>query len=106
MANEKRLIDANAMDALENLDYDYAPVRDGCAWYRAADVWACIENEPTVDAVEVVRCKDCKHWKDGVNGCTDKVKCCEIGFYMIGENGYCVFGERGEENDGERAVLP
>ena len=54
MANEKRLIDANALDALEDLDYDYAPVRDGCAWYRAADVWACIESQPTVDAVEVV----------------------------------------------------
>ena len=47
------------------------------------------------DAVdELVRCKDCKHWKDGVAGCTDKVKCCDIGFYMIGENGYCSFGER------------
>ena len=54
MANEKRLIDANALEELENLDYVYDPVRDGCAWYRAADVWACIEREPTVDAVEVV----------------------------------------------------
>jgi hypothetical protein len=54
MANEQRLIDANAMVALEDLHYEYDPVRDGCAWYRAADVWACIENEPTVDAEEVV----------------------------------------------------
>lgn len=51
---EQRLIDANALDALEDLDYDYSPVRDGSAWYRAADVWACIESEPTVDAVPVV----------------------------------------------------
>ena len=56
MANEKRLIDANAMQELENLDYVYDPVRDGCEWYRAADVWSCIEREPTVDAVEV-KCK-------------------------------------------------
>lgn len=41
-----------------------------------------------------VRCKDCQHWSDGVAGCTDHVKCCKIGFYMIGENGYCVYGER------------
>jgi hypothetical protein len=41
-----------------------------------------------------VRCKDCKHWSDGVAGCTDHVKCCKIGFYMVGENGYCVYGER------------
>ena len=54
MANEKRLIDANALEELENLDYIYDPVRDGCAWYRAADVWTCLESQPTVDAVEVV----------------------------------------------------
>ena len=41
-----------------------------------------------------VRCKECKHWSDGVRGCTDNVKCCKIGYYMVGENGYCVFGER------------
>lgn len=43
---------------------------------------------------DLVRCKDCKHWSDGVAGCTDHVKCCKIGFYMVGENGYCVYGER------------
>lgn len=26
----------------------------------------CIEQAPTVDAVPVVRCKDCKHYKTGV----------------------------------------
>ncbi len=41
-----------------------------------------------------VRCKNCKFWTDGVSGCTDHVKVCKIGFYMVGENGYCVFGER------------
>ena len=24
--------------------------------------WKDIENAPTIDAVEVVRCKECKHW--------------------------------------------
>lgn len=43
-----------------------------------------------------LRCKDCRHWSDGVAGCTDHVKCCKIGFYMVGENGYCVYGERRE----------
>lgn len=41
-----------------------------------------------------VRCKECQFWADGVSGCTDHVKLCKIGFYMVGENGYCVFGER------------
>lgn len=51
------------------------------------------------DAVEVIRCKDCKHWSDGVSGCTDYVKCCKIGFYMVGANGYCVYGERKTEDE-------
>ena len=47
---------------------------------------------------EIVHCKECKHWQDIGKGCTDHVRCCEIGFYMIGENGYCYFGER-KDND-------
>ena len=51
-----------------------------------------IEQAPTIDAVPVVRCKDCKHWKPCA-GSTEHVKCCEWAGYMIGENGYCVYGE-------------
>jgi hypothetical protein len=57
-----------------------------------------IRNIPTVDAVSVIRCRDCKHWSDGVAGCTDHIKCCKIGFYMVGENGYCVYGEAKDGN--------
>lgn len=84
MANEKRLIDANALWQKTFICEEVAEVRK------------FIENAPTVDAVEVVRCKDCKHWKDGVSGCTDYAKCCDIGYYMVGENGYCCYGERQE----------
>lgn len=50
MANEKRLIDANAL--IE--EYDRAHVGEpGKARKLMADA-------PTVDAVEVVRCRDCK----------------------------------------------
>ena len=51
MANEKRLIDANALIA----EYDRAHIGEpGKARKLMADA-------PTVDAVEVVRCRDCKH---------------------------------------------
>lgn len=50
-----------------------------------------LDNAPSFD---LVQCKECKHWADGVKGCTDHVKCCKIGFYMVSENGYCVYGER------------
>jgi hypothetical protein len=33
-------------ERLENLDYNYDPVKDGTPWYRAEDVWACIEEIP------------------------------------------------------------
>ena len=85
MKKEKRLIDANAMDALEKLDYDYAPVRDGCAWYRAADVWACIESQPTVDAVEVVH----GYWGTDRFG-LDRSICSVCGACYEGDGGnYC-----------------
>ena len=45
--------------------------------------------------MDIVHCKDCKHWGTGVAGETENVKCCEYGKYMVGENGYCVYGERG-----------
>lgn len=51
MANEKRLIDANALKI---------KIKLGAfgMYYDAYDV----QVMPTVDAVEVVRCKDCTKW--------------------------------------------
>lgn len=46
--------------------------------------------------LNIVHCKDCKHWGTGVPGETENVKCCEYGKYMVGENGYCVYGEKKE----------
>ena len=59
-----------------------------------------IEAAPAVDAVEVpCRCKECKHWKHFDHlGCTEFVKVCTLAYYMIGENGYCLYGERGAED--------
>lgn len=68
--------------------------------YRPNNLWhitgikAFIENAPAVDAAEVIRCKDCKRWGTGVAGETEYVKCCEFGKYMVGANGFCVYGER------------
>ena len=39
-------------------------------------------------------CKDCSHWVDGCAGCTEHVKLCDIGHYMVGENGYCLYAEQ------------
>lgn len=31
-------------DRLSELDHNYNPVKNGEPWYRASDVWACIEE--------------------------------------------------------------
>jgi hypothetical protein len=52
-----------------------------------------IDDEPTADVVSVVRCKDCIHYKD---------EWCEI---LKAEtpiaDGFCCYGERKCDNDGE-----
>ena len=68
---EKRLIDANAIPKLFEKKYEETEQRilDGEIYLdtlaegftEADDV---ILSMPTVDAVEVVRCKDCKHRGD------------------------------------------
>ena len=77
-----RLIDADAL------------IRD-CNVYNAWDaqiVKAWVDDQPTVDAVHVIRCKDCKYWgADGYrNGC--KYATC-----IMMENDYCSMAERKEE---------
>ena len=105
MADEKRLIDANALkDALSNLE-----VLGGHKYYRNGMDDALhfhmpniIDDALTVDAVEVVRCKDCRsgsrntpdgfHWPDGFAWCTR----CKI---MMNSCDFCSYGER-KDNDG------
>ena len=50
----------------------------------------CIEQAPTVDAVPVVRCLECKH----LGFCGDATNLEVMGFY-----GYCSRGERKEGAD-------
>ncbi len=57
MANEKRLIDANAF--LE--DILTAGIGKTIVEYSESDIGYMIRKRPTVDAVEVVRCWECKH---------------------------------------------
>ena len=98
MANEKRLIDANALSRrlfpiAMNLAKEY-----GSLGGAVSGVIGHIYDEPTVDAVEVVRCRDCKHWLKDVAGCSDFVGRCEFASYMVGATGYCSYGERKDGN--------
>lgn len=60
-----------------------------------------LDKEPTVDAVEVVRCRECKY---NINNALaynddDTVACfgwCELFMTHYGEDAYCSFGKRAE----------
>ena len=58
------------------------------------DVLEIAEKLKEHKTLNIVHCKDCKHWGTGVAGETENIKCCEYGGYMVGENGYCVYGEK------------
>ena len=88
LSSEKRLIDANALIKEANEDGAYGYV----------DAFQ-IANAPTVDAVEVVRCRECKFgsWD---NETDDAMVCVRTndGFWRSG-NDFCSQGERKEGAD-------
>jgi hypothetical protein len=59
---------------------------------NAAPAWV-INNATTIDAVPVTRCKDCKHWGFGKMGEPEYAKTCAFAQWIVGANGYCVYGE-------------
>ena len=80
-SSEKRLIDANALIA----EYDRVHIGEpGKARKLIADA-------PTVDAVEVVRCRDCKYHED--THVTGFEHCCLYGLTMR-YNDFCSYGKR------------
>ena len=69
----------------------YADLWASCGeHYTAEDVIMMIKTAPTVDAVPVVRCRECKH----LGFCGDATNLEVMGFY-----GYCSRGERKEGAD-------
>ena len=109
MANEVRLIDANAlMDSFrryiaERHDRERCVSEENCNTCERECLWRrVVKNAPTVDAVEVVRCKDCKHWKcwrssgEGTGDCN-----LDEGYQTLATQhyDYCSYGER---KDNER----
>ena len=59
----------------------------------AETVVAEMRKDPNADWVDVVRCRDCKHSKDGVGG---RLKCNWHNWWQ-NPDFYCGYGERSEE---------
>ncbi len=118
-----RLIDANALIKSILAERDKIPLFTPAATYELRDekhnylgqalrgglrkALKCINDAPPIDAVPVVRCKDCKYsmlWRKP----TDKViGDCYIRkmnseneqFCMVGADDFCSYGERREADD-------
>ena len=96
MANEGRIL-IYFDDVVNALTREYGKVMNTHI-YSPREILDTIGDLHPVDAVEVpCRCKECKYWKHYDHlGCTEFVKVCTLAYYMIGENGYCLYGERSE----------
>ena len=55
-------------------------VQFGNITHRLSQLYEAVRNYPSVDAVEVVRCKDCKWW--------DKTEDSQFGYCMAAKHGY------------------
>ena len=97
MENKKRLVDANKLIDFIDVGHLRHP---GELCYSEVDVANILLHAPTVDALEVVRCRDCIHYFSGA--------CLKI--YSDGnvsqdawqerdEDDFCSYGERKEGAD-------
>ena len=97
-----RLIDAD--EAIINFGFEWDDIPP-----TIEEFVRFLKKQPTVDAVEVVRCRDCKYWGtgDGKPQSSDGVLYvrCKVHNYLIdgrhtgwcpSENDFCSYGERKE----------
>lgn len=91
-----RLVDADKIEPHEQLE----SFSNGQAEFVMVAYMDDIDALPTVDAVPVVRCKDCKHYQFADNRAFGfPVKRCEwTGFEDVDDEDFC---SRGERKDGD-----
>lgn len=90
-----RLIDADALELRYEFGYDHYGIL--CVPLR--DVNESIKKAKTVDAVPIVRCMDCKHFRVyiGRDMCAKNAKLLggrEVGLCATGKDDFCNYGER------------
>lgn len=83
-----RLIDANKLV----LRFEYGIQADGLLFVPFRDMKKSVNRAPTVDAVPVVRCRDCKYSYEDISG-----RCCSHGpckDWVVLDDSFCSQGER------------
>ena len=94
-----RLIDADAlMDVIREHEYRLA-TKQGSIDYGmfTLGIQQAVDEQPTVDAVPVVQCKDCKWLYDEYDEKDDYFCRSYRGLGIICENSFCSYGERKED---------
>ena len=103
-----KLIDVDALRADYGMAEDCKNCKTGyrsCEYdriYSKMDFCGWLDDAPTVDALEVVRCKDCKYFDSG----TDEdgklfFKCLGWVYGGTSEDDFCSHGERKDGGDGK-----
>ena len=71
-------------------------------YYHTGYIASELRNLPAVDAVLVVRCRDCKHYN--INGCMDGFGWCEHSGndHSSADNWFCADGERRNDDATDR----
>lgn len=93
MANDKRLISYDVL--MKHLD---SCIKEGKGLVKSlcVAIKCFVEQMPAVDAVEVVRCRDCKHLVLTAEGEHNPCDCvCD--YWMsdgLNDNDFCSYGER------------
>ena len=91
-----RLIDADALGVGRCSKY-ILPVAYCAGWNGLIGL---IEKAPTIDAVPVVRCRECKNWKPSGSKAGNSISDmeyiggCEFTKYCRRESDFCSYGER------------
>lgn len=81
-----RLIDADAL-VMHMADWQLCADQD--QWQAIEEVTQVIDSAPTIDAVPVVRCKDCFLYGE----------CKAAEWYGENGNGYCSIGDRRKDDE-------
>ena len=99
-----RLIDADTLNDYVMDIWGGGNIDNTAIWY--GDVFTAIHDAPTIDAVPVVRCKDCKYFLPYLTGCKTPVEKADgnCGLFVLGDvqfvarqiNDFCSYGERKE----------
>lgn len=95
-----RLVDVHDLDILGYLE-EFPECESDKAWNAAVrEICAYVNLAPEVDAMPVVRCKDCERWDDDPdtygadNGPKGK---CMKSFETMCADDFCSYGERKDE---------